>query len=364
MKKQITFIAVILLLAGLFISPAECIASAKNAIALCLNIVAPSLFPFFVFSELCLSIGLIDIIGRGCERIMRPIFNIPGAGGFAFIFGILSGYPTGSIAALELYRTDQCTKTEAERIIAFCNNAGPLFIVGCVGIGIFHSTILGGFLYATHIVSAIVVGIIFRFWRRNLDITLFAPKSAKSPPLTLGEAISKSVRKSVMLIAFVCGFIVFFSVILAILENYGIIHIIALLLTKLGLPYDTSLGIARGLFEITSGIEHLTSLPAISGILALGGVSVWLQVMGVLAKSNLSVRPLLIGKSLQCLFAALFTYIFMPLLPAVPVFAIEKHPMAITAMSAFIYSSILVLTAVPLFLGLCYVRLKLWPPRR
>ena len=349
MKKHITFIAITLLLAGLIISPAECIDSAKNAISLCLNVIAPSLFPFFVFSNLFLTLGLVEIIGRRCERVMRPLFNLPGSGGFAFILGILSGYPVGATAALELYNTNQCTKTEAERIIAFCNNAGPLFIIGAIGVGMLHSSVLGFFLYGIHIASAIVVGIIFRFWRRNLDITLFAPPTPRSESLSLGEALSKSIRKSVMLIAFVCGFIVFFSVILAILENYGVIDSLIFLT-------NMPRGIMCGFFEITNGIEQLTSLPLISGILALGGLSVCLQVAGILAKSRLSIRPLIVGKILQCTFAVIFTYIFMRFLPAVPTFSIEKHPLAITATGAFIYSLMLTFLAIPLFLGICYLR--------
>lgn len=48
-----------------------------------------------------------------------------------------------------------CTKEEAERLITFTNNSGPLFIVGTVGISLFgnSSVRIIAFNYSYHVFS-------------------------------------------------------------------------------------------------------------------------------------------------------------------------------------------------------------------
>lgn len=67
--------------------------SASKGINLWLNIVFPSLFPFFVASEILYRTGFIKSLGILLEPIMRPLFNVPGCGSFALAMGITSGYP-------------------------------------------------------------------------------------------------------------------------------------------------------------------------------------------------------------------------------------------------------------------------------
>ena len=61
---------------------------------------------------------------------MRPIFNIPGEGAFPFVMGIISGYPMGAKIISKFKQQGICTNEEAERMLSFTNNSGPLFIIG------------------------------------------------------------------------------------------------------------------------------------------------------------------------------------------------------------------------------------------
>ncbi len=63
---------------------------------------------------------------------MKPIFNVPGIGAYAFIMGIISGYPVGAKIVTEFRKNGECSKVEAERLLSFSNNSGPLFIIGTV----------------------------------------------------------------------------------------------------------------------------------------------------------------------------------------------------------------------------------------
>lgn len=63
---------------------------------------------------------------------MRPIFNVPGESAYAFVLGLISGYPMGAKIVTDLRNNNNCTKDEGERMLCFTNNSGPLFIIGTV----------------------------------------------------------------------------------------------------------------------------------------------------------------------------------------------------------------------------------------
>ena len=85
----------------------------------------------------------------------------PGEGSYAFIMGIISGYPVGAKIINKFLEDGTCTKLEAERMLAFTNNSGPLFIIGTVGISLFGDTTIGAILFVTHLLACITVGLIF-----------------------------------------------------------------------------------------------------------------------------------------------------------------------------------------------------------
>ena len=59
-------------------------------------------------------------------------------------------------------RRGSITASEGERLLGFCNNSGPAFIIGAVGSGVFGSVKIGLLLYAVHILSELAAGLFFR----------------------------------------------------------------------------------------------------------------------------------------------------------------------------------------------------------
>ena len=130
-KNMLSFIFCLFTIC-LIIFSKHTISSAKNGLSLWANSVIPSLLPFFIATELLLSTDAIYKLGKSLDRIMRPVFNVPGEGSFALLMGIISGYPIGAKIVTDLRERVILTKTEAERLLAFTNNSGPLFILGTV----------------------------------------------------------------------------------------------------------------------------------------------------------------------------------------------------------------------------------------
>ena len=117
---------------GLIIFSNSNLPAIKSGLKLWATSVIPSLFPFFVATELLMHTRLVSQIGILLNRYMKPIFNVRGEGAFAFIMGIISGYPMGAKIVTDLRTNNNCTKDEGERMLCFTNNSGPLFIIGTV----------------------------------------------------------------------------------------------------------------------------------------------------------------------------------------------------------------------------------------
>lgn len=262
---------------------------------------------------------------------MRPIFNVPGETAFPFIMGIISGYPMGAKIVSKFKEQGLCTNEEAERILSFTNNSGPLFIIGTVGIGMFKDTNTGILLFVTHILACLTVGFIFRWWKlsskrneKKDSSHLFSQISISN----LGEILASSITSAINTIFLIGGFIVLFSVIISILQNSKILYtlssLISPLLNTFNIPTSYASGIITGVLELTNGISSISQITNKSisvnviicaFLLGFGGVSIALQILSITSKAKISIKPYLIGKFLQGIFAAFYTYIFFNLLP-------------------------------------------------
>lgn len=202
----------------------------KSGLSLWANSVVPSLFPFFVATELLMHTGIVYQLGNLLNRYMKPLFNIRGEGAFAFIMGIISGYPIGAKIATNFRKEQICTKEECERLLSFTNNSGPLFIIGSVGILLYRNTMIGLLLFITHLLASLSVGIIFRFWKKNKQTDLYSSSSKtyamnKTPASfsNLGEILSESIVssiKSILVIRWICCHLFFYYFYLKIEWHY------------------------------------------------------------------------------------------------------------------------------------------------
>lgn len=318
-------------------------------LALWANHVVPSLLPFFIGVELLSHTSLISVLGKILNPIMRPIFNVPGQGAFALVMGILCGYPTGAKIVTKFREDGICTKEEAERLLSFTNNSGPLFIVGTVGISLFADTRTGFLLLLTHIAACLSVGFCFRFWKckktskNSSKITSYHASSSSSSETAsfanLGGILSESIMSSVRTIVMIGGFVVLFSVVISILKQSHVLDIICFCLEPLfnmiGISLEYLPGLLTGTIELTNGVKEIAAISSrtistnvilCSFLLGFGGFSVLLQVFSITSKSDISIKPYFYGKLLQGLLAAFYTFILLNCttffnLDLVPVFA-------------------------------------------
>lgn len=146
LKNNILSILFVFFTICLIIFSKENLVACKSGLLLWANSVIPALLPFFIATELLGHTNVVSFIGKLLNKFMKPIFNVPGIGAYAFIMGIISGYPVGAKIVTKFRQDGQCSKVEAERLLAFTNNSGPLFIIGTVGITMFGYTLIRSFI--------------------------------------------------------------------------------------------------------------------------------------------------------------------------------------------------------------------------
>ena len=281
--------------------------AAVKTLMLCATSVIPALFPFFVLTGFMVNCGAVTILGKIFAPISDKVFKTSGTGAVVFVIGILCGYPTGAKVISELYLLGKLSKDESERLLAFCNNSGPLFVIGAVGAGMLGNKSLGILIYCIHVLSAVVTGVFLSLFAKEEE--KIVSLSDASQPISV--AFTKSVESAVKSILNVCGYVLLFGCLVAVIS-----------------PYIPGVFI-KSLFEVTVGAKNITlsgpsgndMLVLLSGAIGFGGLCVYFQIKGAVEKAKLSCICYLFGKTLQMTISMALMKIFLTLNKDVTVFA-------------------------------------------
>lgn len=260
------------------------LSGAGDGITLCLYTVIPSLFPFIVLSVMISS----TIIGNsaGFLRPISKLCGMPRGSESLLLLGFLGGYPVGAQSIYQAYQSGQLRKSDARRMLGFCNNAGPAFIFGMVG-SLFSSPVIPWIIWLIHIVCAILVGIILPS-KSNSSCTVTA-----SARVSVTQALERGIR----ITATICGWVVLFRLVLAVFERW----LFWILPAQLQCALCGLLELSNGCYALqsaeTDGMKFIFS----SCFLAAGGLCVAMQTAAV--TKELGTGMYLTGKALQCVFS-------------------------------------------------------------
>ena len=161
-KLNLKSIVILTLACLIIVNRTEAIAAVQDGLQICSKSVLPVLFPFFVLSDLWIRCGAASKTVCYFAPMMERMFHLPGSAASALLLGGIGGYPMGAKTTSQLFEKRELSKQSAEHLLMFCNNAGPSFIIGIVGYGIFQRASAGVLLYAIHLISAMIIGFIFR----------------------------------------------------------------------------------------------------------------------------------------------------------------------------------------------------------
>ena len=266
-------------------------AAAAEALSLCARSVIPALFPFLVVSSLLLSLGLGELLSPMLAGLMEPLFRVDGVGSSALLLGLVGGYPIGAKTAADLYRGGRLSRPEAERLLAFCNNSNPVFLISVLGVGVFGSVRAGVWLWLIHLLSALLTGLLFR--NHGGPARRQAGGTAAFQAVSLPAAFVAAVRESLSGMLSVCAFVTFFYVLARPLASLG------------GWLGPVLVGLTE-LFSLTPLLRpDRFGFILASAMAGWGGLSVLCQTAAVLEGSGLRLQSCAAGKAVQGLLAGL-----------------------------------------------------------
>lgn len=302
---------------GLLLCPDASAGGARAGLLLCSGIIIPSLFPFAVVGNLLVALGLPARLSKHLSPLTDRLFGVSGAGTAALFLGLAGGYPLGAISVSEMYARRMLKKNEAERLLGFCDNSGPAFIISVAGSAVFGSLRLGFFLYAVHLLAALLTGVLLRRGGAPAHTSAVLPRAA-----SLSGAFTDSVRRATTAMVTVCGFVVFFSVLVGLLDANGTLSMLTGALSALfGTELHFTRSLLTGFLELGTGTSAMLGLRPNAANLALcafllgwGGLSVHAQASAVIRESGLSPARHTLGKLLHGGLSALLTYLIFPLL--------------------------------------------------
>jgi sporulation integral membrane protein YlbJ len=297
----------------LCIYPEDCAKGALRGVECCLQVLIPSLFPFMILGIFTVQTGAAAAVGKLMERPFRFLFRLPGCAAPVLFMSMIGGYPVGPRSTLSLLESGQITKEEAGRMLCFCVNAGPAFVLSIVGAGYLKSSYAGLLLLGGQLLSCCLLGLLCRgksckkSCPQKPTKRIGSPESEKSY-LPIGEALIRSTEAAVRSMASTCAFVILFGMLSYFAVSY--------------LPKGILPAAATAFLEVTQGCYELSKeeIPLWGYALALGwgGLSVQFQILSLFREPVLSPWKFRIFRLLHGLLAAACTLGLTKLFPPSP----------------------------------------------
>lgn len=349
MKKTISnifmeFLVFAFILLLLFCSN-DCTALASNGLLIWFENMIPSLFPFMILSGFMIRSGLAEKLGTLLQPFLGILFRLPSPMLYVIFMGFLCGFPMGAKIIADMLEKKQITKKEGEFLLAFCNNIGPLYMLGYV-IPLFD-------LKKTFRIFLLMYGVplgygiflrYFSSYRQEFSHNLplkhsyFIPqmhtlklpfkntKKTAAPLLhatvstNYSTALYQSFTNAIEQITLLGGCMIFFNC----------LQIFPLLLHKYLIYFPGNFlhktfiqGILCSLLEIGGGLSFFAShenallilampffIPVSIALLTFGGFSCLFQAYLILKPTGLSIRSYILHKLFQSVLIIVIFYMF------------------------------------------------------
>ncbi len=296
--------------------PAAAATGVSRGLSVCGEVIIPSLFPFLVLTGLFIRTGTASRVGRRMGRVMYRLFGVSADGGVALLIGMIGGYPAGAVAVRDLLERGEIDRREAARLLTFCINGGPAFVIGTVGARLLGSAYKGALLYIAHLLASLLLA--FFSSKNGCKPCDNLPPVRRTPffaafPAAIERALTSALTMS--------GFVLLFSALLSLFEVSGIKGVVLFPFTG----SNVADALYTAVWEISCGSMELVSCRIggplmaflLGAALGFGGISVSAQIGGMLSE-HLSlgraywfgrVKHALLGGALSAL---LFAFMPMP----------------------------------------------------
>ncbi len=285
-----------------------------NALKLWAGCVLPSLFPYFFITATLSTLSVTSALSNKLSPLMRTVFNQSGCAGYAFFISLISGYPVGAKTVADLKKQGLLSDVDAIRASALCSTSSPMFLISSVGSIMFNDKVFGLKLFAVHVLSVLLTGIIFSFYKKNeKPQRLSHATNAKS----VDNVLYESVYSAVISVLVVGGLITIFYLLTEILFRLGLFNLPLSALNLICKDENFSKALVFGFFECTKGLNALANspleffyLPVASLISGFGGLSVIAQSLAYLKGAKIKTAPFIFAKIITAVISFIIAIIF------------------------------------------------------
>lgn len=318
MKAKIQSVIIILLLISMlitfFIIPSSIMESVSFAISIWKDSLIPSLFPFFIVTDLLIQYGFIELIGELLKNIMNNFFHLPGEASFVLIGSLISGFPSSSKYIKELLESNKIDENEANYLLKFNHFSNPLFVIGTIGIMLLNNKKVGLLILCIHILSNFVIAIIYRpkynkYKKEKISIITAITKMYKkrnSNNYSFSEILTNSIFKTIHTLLLLLGIITIFIILSTILKEFFV------------LP-PLSGAMLNGILEMTGGIKAISNIniplnikaSVITFFISFGGLSIHMQVMSILSGFNIKYTSYFASRILHATISSSLVYLLL-----------------------------------------------------
>ena len=263
--------------------------------------IIPSLFPFFVISDILNSYNVINYIPKIIKNIFKRLFNITDNGLFIFFISMLSGFPSNARNIKNLYKEKKITKEEAEHLLFFTHFSNPMFILGTLVTIFLNNKSLGLLILISHYLPNFIIGFLIKKYNNPKDNYIINSNNNHN---NFGIIFTKSIKSSIDSLLLILGTLTVFLIISTVIINL------------LSLNTTNSL-LIKSILELTSGLKELSTINfnnstlviLSSCILSFGGLSVHMQVINELTDIDISYKNFFIGRIFQTILSLIISYI-------------------------------------------------------
>lgn len=185
---------------------------------------------------------------------------------------------------------------------------------------------IGILLLISHVLSSFTIGFLSRFYNKStFDIDRnYITDSKNNSSKNISELLKESIQNSITNVLTIGGFVLLAAVVISILESINFITLTSDFLSNIfNLSSNIFSNFLYGIIEVTNGVNGIANLSInllskiiiISFLLGFGGFTVCMQVLGFTSKTDISIKPYLIGKFFQGIISSFYTYLLFKYIP-------------------------------------------------
>lgn len=266
----------------------------------------PSMFPFFVVSDILVSYHIINYIPRIFKNVFCSLFKVSESVITIFFLSFLSGFPSNARIIRMMYESGEISKEEGNRALLFTHFSNPMFILSTVGVMFLHNEKYGYIILISHFLGNVIIGIATRWMNYSFHYD-YTQKICESQ--NFSKVFIRAIRSSIDTCLLILGTVTCFLICSSLLTYYF----------DFGYYGNT---IIKGIMEITIGLKKLSllSIPDIYKVviatmfLSFGGLSVHLQVLSQIVDIDLSYHLYFVARIFHAIISGGICYLLFRLI--------------------------------------------------